>query len=133
MTGKESDTSKAGFPTPNKKRKNKFKSLFKKARWFLLLLVPMKLPETILLERNALQLALIEWKNYKGPGKAVENPARIAFAMSGSKALSTQTRLPQYFNRGNKDLIPGTEKQTAKAQLMVLDIDESIVLFQKRW
>jgi hypothetical protein len=77
--------------------------------------------------RNALQLALKSGRITKDQAKQLEKEgdSRIASlkdAMSGSKGMSKEQQkdlLPQLDKlRGNiEDLIPGTERETAKAQL----------------
>ena len=128
--GKESDTSKADivFQHPTRKERTNYTSL-KKASGAVS--ASAGADETAgnytVGMRNALQLALKSGRISKDQAKQLEKEgdSRIASlkdAMSGSKGMSKEQQkdlLPQLDKlRGNiEDLIPGTERETAKAQL----------------
>tara|TARA_S200002703_G_scaffold34210_1_gene29594 strand:- start:208 stop:1629 length:1422 start_codon:yes stop_codon:yes gene_type:complete len=128
--GKESDTSKADivFQHPTRKERTNYTSL-KKASGAVS--ASAGADETAgnytVGMRNALQLALKSGRISKDQVKQLEKEgdSRIASlkdAMSGSKGMSKEQQkdlLPQLDKlRGNiEDLIPGTERETAKAQL----------------
>ena len=128
--GKESDTSKADivFQHPTKPERTNYTSL-KKASGAVS--ASAGADETAgnytVGMRNALQLALKSGKITKDQAKQLEKEgdSRISSlkdAMSGSKGMSKEQQkdlLPQLDKlRGNiEDLIPGTERETAKAQL----------------
>ena len=128
--GKESDTSKADivFQHPTRPERENYSSL-KKASGAVS--ASAGADETAgnytVGMRNALQLALKSGRITKDQAKQLEKEgdSRIASlkdAMSGSKGMSKEQQkdlLPQLDKlRGNiEDLIPGTERETAKAQL----------------
>lgn len=128
--GKESDTSKADivFQHPTKPERTNYTSL-KKASGAVS--ASAGADETAgnytVGMRNALQLALKSGRISKNQAKQLEKEgdSRITSlkdAMSGSKGMSKEQQkdlLPQLDKlRGNiEDLIPGTERETAKAQL----------------
>ena len=128
--GKESDTSKADivFQHPTRKERTNYTSL-KKASGAVS--ASAGADETAgnytVGMRNALQLALKSGRISKDQAKQLEKEgdSRITSlkdAMSGSKGMSKEQQkdlLPQLDKlRGNiEDLIPGTERETAKAQL----------------
>ena len=128
--GKESDTSKADivFQHPTRKERTNYTSL-KKASGAVS--ASAGADETAgnytVGMRNALQLALKSGRISKDQAKQLEKEgdSRIASlkdSMSGSKGMSKEQQkdlLPQLDKlRGNiEDLIPGTERETAKAQL----------------
>jgi len=128
--GKESDTSKADivFQHPTRPERENYSSL-KKASGAVS--ASAGADETAgnytVGMRNALQLALKSGKITKDQAKELEaeGNSRISAlkdAMSGSKGMSKEQQkdlLPQLDQlRGNiEDLIPGTERETAKAQL----------------
>ena len=128
--GKESDTSKADivFQHPTRKERTNYTSL-KKASGAVS--ASAGADETAgnytVGMRNALQLALKSGRISKDQAKQLEKEgdSRIASlkdAMSGSRGMSKEQQkdlLPQLDKlRGNiEDLIPGTERETAKAQL----------------
>jgi len=128
--GKESDTSKADivFQHPTKPERTNYTSL-KKASGAVS--ASAGADETAgnytVGMRNALQLALKSGRISKDQAKQLEKEgdSRISSlkdAMSGSKGMSKEQQkdlLPQLDKlRGNiEDLIPGTERETAKAQL----------------
>lgn len=128
--GKESDTSKADivFQHPTRSERENYSSL-KKASGAVS--ASAGADETAgnytVGMRNALQLALKSGRITKDQAKQLEKEgdSRIASlkdAMSGSKGMSKEQQkdlLPQLDKlRGNiEDLIPGTERETAKAQL----------------
>ena len=128
--GKESDTSKADivFQHPTRKERTNYTSL-KKASGAVS--ASAGADETAgnytVGMRNALQLALKSGRISKDQAKQLEKEgdSRITSlkdAMSGSKGMSKEQQkdlLPQLNKlRGNiEDLIPGTERETAKAQL----------------
>ena len=128
--GKESDTSKADivFQHPTKPERTNYTSL-KKASGAVS--ASAGADETAgnytVGMKNALQLALKSERITKDQAKQLEKQgdSRIASlkdAMSGSKGMSKEQQkdlLPQLNKlRGNiEDLIPGTERETAKAQL----------------
>ena len=128
--GKESDTSKADivFQHPTRKERTNYTSL-KKASGAVS--ASAGADETAgnytVGMRNALQLALKSGRISKDQAKQLEKEgdSRIASlkdAMSGSKGMSKEQQkdlLPQLdkLRRNIEDLIPGTERETAKAQL----------------
>jgi hypothetical protein len=128
--GKESDTSKADivFQHPTRPERENYTSL-KKASGAVS--ASAGADETAgnytVGMRNALQLALKSGRITKDQAKKLEAEGDIRIAalkdaMSGSKGMSKEQQkdlLPQLDQlRGNiEDLIPGTERETAKAQL----------------